>query len=172
MNDTENREYIKQLQSYLYCVSLTDPSIPRVVPDGIYGTATRNAVAAYQRSRGRPVTGDADETTWESIKYDCELIRLKNLAPEPHHVFPGASYVVYRGEKSKTVSFIQLVLSALGSEYDFGGQIAVTGVYSERNAEAVEKLQTVHGIKKTGNVDLQTWNCIASDYALYNLMHE
>ncbi len=59
MTEAENRAYIRQFQNYLYYISIKDASIPRIVPDGIYGSATKNAVISYQRSRGLRQTGDA-----------------------------------------------------------------------------------------------------------------
>lgn len=172
MNGYDDKEYISQLQKYLYYISLSDPSIPRIVPDGIYGKQTRNAVSAFQKSKDLKITGDADIKTWEKIKNEYEKIMQGCDSPEPLYVFPGGKYVVKLNEKSETVSFIQLVLICLNAEYGFDTEITVNGEYSEDDASAVKKLQKIHGLKQTGNVDCITWNCMASDYKMYTAVSE
>ena len=172
MNGYDDKEYISQLQEYLYYISLTNSSVPRIVPDGIYGKQTRNAVSAFQKSHGLKITGDADLKTWEEIKSDYDKIVQGCEAPEPLCVFPGGKYVVKLNEKSETVSFIQLVLICLNTEYGFDSEVTVTGEYSESDAKAVKKLQKIHGLKQTGNVDCITWNCMASDYKMYTAVSE
>ena len=167
MNGYDDKEYISQLQDYLYYISLKDPAIPRIVPDGIYGKQTKNAVSAYQRAHGLKITGDADIKTWDLIKAEYEKIMQNCEAPASLSVFPNSKYTVRLYEKSDTVSFIQLVLSCLHTEYDFGYDVTVTGEYNEEDAEAVKKLQKIHGLQQTGLVDCMTWNCMACDYKMY-----
>lgn len=172
MNGYDDKEYIKQLQKYLYYISLADNTIPRIVPDGIYGKQTRNAVSAFQKSQGLKITGDADIKTWEKIKDEYEKIMQGCELPEPLCVFPGSGYTVEPGEKSDTVSFIQLVLMCLDTEYGFDHTIKVTGEYTDTDSSAVKKLQKIHGLIQTGNVDCVTWNCMASDYKMYTSVSE
>lgn len=172
MNGYDDKEYISQLQNYLYYISLKDPAIPRIVPDGIYGKQTRNAVSAFQKTRGLKITGDADIKTWELIKADYDKIMQECGSPDKLSVFPGGKYTVYLSEKSDTVSFIQLVLLCLNTEYRFDTAISVTGVYNENDAAAVKKLQKIHGIPQTGNVDCVTWNCMATDFGMYTAVSE
>jgi peptidoglycan hydrolase-like protein with peptidoglycan-binding domain len=42
-------------------------SVGRYGIDGWYGPDTRAAVVAFQRREGLPVTGVADEATWEAL---------------------------------------------------------------------------------------------------------
>lgn len=167
MDIFSNKEYIKQMQKYLYYLSLTDPQIPRISADGIYGAETVKAVSAYQSKRAMPVTGMADEVTWYSIKSDYDAMMEKCASPAPLRVFAGHGDSVGIGEKSDTVYLIQVVLRCLDTEYGFGDPIRMTGEFSSKDATAVKKLQTVHGLQETGTVDIETWNCMASDYALF-----
>ena len=59
------------------------------------------------------------------------------------------------------------MLECIGAEYGFGPDIKITGEYTEKDAEAVKKLQKIHGINQTGAVDCITWNCMASDYKMF-----
>ena len=56
---------IRSLQTMLRVIAEDDPRLPTVVPDGIYGPATMQSVTAFQRLYGLPVTGIADQTTWD-----------------------------------------------------------------------------------------------------------
>ena len=167
MNGYDDREYIRQLQDYLYYISLKDPSVPKVTVDGIYGKQTKNAVSAFQKAHGLKITGEADLKTWNMIKNEYDKIMQGCESPCPLYVFPSTGYTVVLGEKSDVVSFIQLVLECLCFEYGFDKDIKITGEYNEKDAEAVKKLQSIHGLDTTGTVDCLTWNCMASDYKMY-----
>ena len=60
-------EKVRQIQEELARISRSYPAIPTITPDGIYGTATRGAVEAFQRIFGLPVTGVIDYKTWYRI---------------------------------------------------------------------------------------------------------
>ena len=62
-------EKVRLLQYMLSIIASFIPSIPSVQVDGIYGTATRAAVLAFQRRYQLPETGTVGETTWDTI-YD------------------------------------------------------------------------------------------------------
>ena len=69
---------IRSLQTMLRVIAEHDPSYLSVVPDGIYGTDTMNAVSRFQRNKGLPITGVADQDTWETIveEYNPALIKI------------------------------------------------------------------------------------------------
>lgn len=60
-------EYVTALQGYLNRISEVYTSIPQVALDGVYGTATANAVRAYQEIFGLEPTGVTASYTWQSI---------------------------------------------------------------------------------------------------------
>lgn len=60
---------VEHLQYMLSVLSAYIPEIPSVTIDGIYGSATRNAVIAAQRRFGLPETGIVNFDTWYEI-YD------------------------------------------------------------------------------------------------------
>lgn len=70
---------IRSLQTILRQVARCNPDIPRVIPDGIYGTNTVDTVTAFQKKFGLPPTGVTDYLTWtklvqvysQSIAPDC-----------------------------------------------------------------------------------------------------
>ena len=66
---------IRSLQTMLRTISLFNDEYERIIPDGIYGPETQNAISTFQRNRGLPVTGITDRRTWEEIvrQYDEAL---------------------------------------------------------------------------------------------------
>lgn len=60
-------EKVLQMQEQLRVISEAYPAIPKVEADGIYGTATAQAVEKFQSVFGLPVTGTVDYSTWYKI---------------------------------------------------------------------------------------------------------
>lgn len=58
---------VRQLQYMLAVLSAFIPEIPEIQVDGIFGSATQNAVLAAQRRFGLPQTGVVGQTTWDTI---------------------------------------------------------------------------------------------------------
>lgn len=58
---------VRQMQEQLARISKSYPAIPTIRADGIYGNRTQEAVEAFQRVFGLPVTGVVDYKTWYEI---------------------------------------------------------------------------------------------------------
>lgn len=60
-------EKVRQMQSQLNRIAQNYPAIPMIAADGIYGSATAEAVRIFQRIFDLPQTGVVDYPTWYSI---------------------------------------------------------------------------------------------------------
>ena len=60
-------EEVRYIQEYLNYISETFTDIPRVTPDGDFGSATENAVKRYQEIFGLTPNGIVGSVTWNSI---------------------------------------------------------------------------------------------------------
>ena len=58
---------VRQMQEQLDEIATVYSAIPRVTPDGIYGSGTANAVREFQSIFGLPQTGVVDFATWYKI---------------------------------------------------------------------------------------------------------
>lgn len=74
----------------LRTLSMLDEELPTLVPDGIYGSATANAVSAFQKKHDLPITGIADRDTHQAIvdAYDRAVPYL-SIAEGPVVLFPA-----------------------------------------------------------------------------------
>lgn len=78
---------VEHLQYMLSVLSAYIPEIPPLTVDGIFGSATRNAVAAAQRRFGLPETGVVNFETWDEI-YD-QFSGIENAALRRSEIFPA-----------------------------------------------------------------------------------
>lgn len=85
-------EKVRLLQYMLSIISSYIPSIPNISIDGVYGSATRAAVLAFQRRFGLPETGTVGQTTWDSIYNQFSGIENTSLRSEER--FPASSGTV------------------------------------------------------------------------------
>ena len=78
---------VRHLQYMLSVLSAYIRQIPPLEVDGIFGSATRNAVIAAQRYFGLPQTGTVDAATWDEIYDQFSGIETRSL--RNGETFPG-----------------------------------------------------------------------------------
>ncbi len=153
-----------QLQSWLHEISFTYPQIPQVIPDGIFGSETTQAVKIFQDLFGLPVTGVVDFDTWNKLKevYD-ELARLKS-PPLPIEPFSDFNLVVKQGDRGTLVYIIQVMLNEIAKKFKNLKLIPINGLFDAPTAEAVGAYQKYCGVRETGRVDRSTWDLLARGF--------
>lgn len=65
---------VRNLQTYLSAIANVLPQIPKIEVDGIFGSATENAVRQFQSLYGLPVTGSVGPWTWFYIANEYDAI--------------------------------------------------------------------------------------------------
>ncbi len=78
---------VRHLQYMLSVLSNFIPQIPEITVDGIYGSATANAVRAAQGWFDLPITGTVDRNTWDEI-YD-QFSGIENTSLRSRETFPS-----------------------------------------------------------------------------------
>ena len=156
--NSQMRQHIYELQTYLYAISMFNNNIPQIIPSGIYDSETAAAVRTFQREYGLPATGNTDPATWNKIVnvYRADL----NSAPVPYHVYPSASYVVRRGDNGPIVYILQTMLDNIGKSYDNAPCVDICGNYDNATVDAVKAFQRRVGLSQTGVVNSATWNML------------
>lgn len=141
--------------------------LPVIAIDGIYGNSTARAVAAFQQYKGLPVTGNIDETTWDSlysaykgvIDYLDVQNQLEAVRTEP---FPGVT--LRRGDVGPSVGVFKSYLSYIAKVFFDIPPVAQNNVFDLRTQNAVREFQRIFRLPQTGQVDQVTWNTIADVY--------
>ena len=166
MPNTNEQEAIRNLQRYLRQLSYVNPNIPPPPIDGIYDTATKEAVRAFQREEGLGDTGVVDAATWELLFKRYEESLRREGAPVPLAQFPRISpgYALREGDENFLVRLIQYALGELDLIYEGFDDVPQTGIYDAQTMDAVRNFQRRHGLTETGEVDRATWDALATTY--------
>lgn len=157
---------IRSLQTMLRVIAENDPSHPTLVPDGIYGPETMQAVSIFQRKHGLNVTGITDQATWETIVAVYEPALVEQDEAQPLEIFLNPKQVIRRGERHPHVYLVQAVLAVLSDAYDSVSKPGLTGLLDEATADSLASFQALTGQRITGNLDKNTWKQLALHYPL------
>ena len=157
---------VRSLQTMLRVLAEDDPSLPTVVPDGIYGPSTMIAITAFQRRQGIPITGITDEATWDEIvtAYEPALIRVGKAEPIEILLEPGQ--VILIGESNPYVYLLQGMLSQLSKDHDSIELPGISGVLDTDTARSLRGFQVLAGLPETGILDRVTWRNLVRQFSL------
>ena len=156
------RESIANLQRYLRQLSFEFPDIPSPPIDGIFDTATEDALRAYQRIRGLEQTGRADLESWNMLFRDYNASLDRTGGANGFYIFPHfpIDYAVYPGEKHFLVEVIQYILNELRILYTDIPLNEQNGSFDENTRQGILEFQRRHGLAESDRVDLPTWNAL------------
>lgn len=157
---------VRSLQYMLRVISEDDRSLPTVTLDGIYGRSTMNAVMAFQRRSGLPVTGVTNQVTWERIvdAYEVALIRVGKAEPIEIVMDPGQ---VFRyGDDSPYIYLLQSMLTQLSKDHVTIIKPGHSGILDASTSESLSAFQRLAGLPITGELDKITWKHIVKQFTL------
>lgn len=150
------------LQSALRQLSLSGAAIPQVLPDGIFGPETSDALIMFQRKNRLPPTGVADHTTWNELFAQAQRVRFvpaSGILPFPNGGFYSA------GARGNLFYIVQSMLSTISNHFANIPTVSFTGVLDEETAQALRILQQTFDLSPTGALDQHTWDILS---LLYN----
>ncbi len=158
--------FVRSFQYFLAVVGQNLSAIPVIRVDGSFGPETENAVRAFQRVYGLPVTGIVDERTWNDLFNVYRGIVL--ATPEyytgvPVAPFPG--YILTIGMQGNDVRLLQEYLNALSEVYSELPPLNVDGVFGTATRDAVYAFQSLFGLGVNGVVNVLTWDAITNAYS-------
>ena len=157
---------VRSLQTMLRVIAEDDRKMPTVIPDGIYGPLTMNAVTAFQRREGLPVTGIVDEITWLRIvdAYEPALIRVGKAEPIEIIMNPGE---VYReGDANPNIYLLQAILTQLSNSNTRITYPGNSGILDEETSRSLSGFQALAGLPATGELDKITWKHLVKQFTL------
>ncbi len=156
---------VANLQRYLRQLAYSTPEIGPVPVDGIFESATRDALRNYQRMAGLPATGTADAETWQRLYADYLASLALYSPPTPIALFPRAPLGGFLdiGATGIDVAVLQYMLGELTLLYALTPP-EITGEYDAATADAVRSMQGYLDLAQNGLVDILTWNAIADRF--------
>ena len=159
-------EPVRSLQTFLRKISYSR-DIPPVVPDGIFGGSTTEAVRAFQGLYNLPVTGDVDFDTWNKIVEVWDEVSRETAPPKRLVIFPEEAYIIEAGTEDEYLFVIQGALKGISNNVLNVPGLEVTGVHDSQSVEAVKEVQKIAGMEQTGIIDKETINAINDIYEFY-----
>lgn len=112
--------------------------------DGVFGSGTANAVKAFQRKNGYPVTGVADANL-QALIFNGKPLNASGVKTEVKTLPALDGLIVRSGDKGQIVRDIQTVLKEKGF---YSGSIS--GTYDTKTVTAVKNFQTANGLTADG----------------------
>lgn len=160
------RQPVRSLQTMLRVIAEDDSSLPAVVPDGIYGPTTMQAVNTFQRKYGLPTTGIADQQTWDEIVniYELALVRVDKAQPIEIILEPGQ--VFRRGDSSPYIYLLQAMLTQLSNDHPSIESPGHSGVLDDMTSLSLTGFQKLAGLEQTGEFDRITWKHLVLQFIL------
>lgn len=114
---------VEHLQYMLSVLSAYIPEIPPIQIDGIFGSATRNAVLAAQRRFGLPQTGIVNFETWDEI-YD-QFSGIETISWRDPEDFPYTSAILGQTTPRSRYSRTSTMTQFPGTDLRNGNQDSV-----------------------------------------------
>ncbi len=167
VGSTGNDVLTKQIQ--LNRISRNYPAIPKIDPvDGVFGTATEDAVVAFQEIFGLTPDGVIGKETWYRIAFlyngvkrlaelDSEGIALEDIRKQ-------FSELLRFGDTGDEVRVIQYFLAVVGTFNDAVPSVAINGTFDEATQNAVIAFQQYAGLTPDGIVGEETWDQLYDAY--------
>ena len=157
---------VRSLQTMLRVLAENDHSHPTLVPDGIYGPETMQAVSIFQRKHGLSVTGVTDQATWDAVVAAYEPALIQQAEAWPLEIVLNPGQVIRKGQRHPHVYLVQAILQVLSEAYESVSKPSFTGLLDDSTADSLASFQALNGIPMTGNLDKITWKALALQYPL------
>lgn len=158
---------VYSLQSMLRTIAFRYPNIPRLIPDGIFGEQTLEAVMVFQRDFFPPVTGVVDNATWDAIAIIYQQAMDQLSPPLPAAGFPSWDYTISPGEDSVHFYLVQAMFRALSHILENIEDCAVTGRCTQETLNNIRLLQRVADLPVTGVLDKAVWDVLSRMYTIF-----
>ena len=157
---------VRSLQTMLRVIREDAGYTDNVIPDGIYGSSTMEAVSQFQREHALPVTGVTDQATWDRIvaEYGPALVRVD--AAQPLQLILNPGQVIKRSERHPYLYLVQSMLLSISEVYGSVPAPPITGILDLPTAEALSAFQYLNALPQTGELDKITWKHLALQYPL------
>jgi peptidoglycan hydrolase-like protein with peptidoglycan-binding domain len=124
------------------------------------------AVSAFQRQYGLPVTAITDQVTWDLIVdvYESALIRIGPAEPIEIIMEPGEIFRL--GDSNAYIYLLQSILTQLSNDNPTISPPDHNGVLDDPTSQALAAFQLLSGLPPTGELDKVTWKYLSKQFTL------
>jgi len=157
---------IRALQTMLRVLAENNDDYKALIPDGIYGPDTMEAVRVFQRRSRLPVTGVTDLETWNYIAEEYALALVEIVQPQVLAVLLNPGQSICLGEKNAAVYLAQVILAVLSESYHCVDAPPITGILDVPTRDSLAAFQRLSGLPMTGKLDRHTWKHLALQFPL------
>lgn len=158
---------VSSLQYMLGQLSKTYRFLPQLVPDGIFGQRTMEAVTRFQREAGLPATGVVDQATWDAIRNCWLKQQARDSYSRASRVFPCEGIQVHEGESREYMIVPQTMFNVLSRHFEGITPCEMDGNHGPASAANVRWLQKAAGLPETGCMDQATWDALSRLYEIF-----
>ena len=157
---------IRALQTMLRVLAENNDDYKPLIPDGIYGPDTMEAVRTFQRRSRLPVTGVTDLETWNCIAEEYALALVEVVQPQTLAVLLNPGQSISLGEKNAAVYLAQVILVVLSENYHCVDAPPITGTLDVPTRDSLAAFKRLSGLPMTGKLDRHTWKHLALQFPL------
>lgn len=155
---------IRSLQSMLRVIAENDSNFMSIVPDGIYGPDTRNAVTRFQQNHALSATGVTNQETWDAVVEQYEHAIVEQDSAQPLEIILNPNEVMHKGDENANLYLVQAMLRVIADGYRCLTPPEATGILDDATGLALEAFQQMCGLPMTGDLDKNTWRHLALHY--------
>ena len=160
------RKAVYDLQNMLYTLARHRDGV-RVIPDGIFGPRTAEAVRQFQTKNQLPVIGEADTKTFNEIARQFSMLKKEMSETQKADFFPNAGHRVRSGEKDMSIYVVQLIFQKLAEQFSAYEKGEICGHLNKQTENNIRRFQRICGLAEHGELDRATWDKIIRYYNLY-----
>ena len=165
-NETFINQPVRSLQTMLRVISRFDNSVSLVIPDGIYGPATMQAVTAFQRNNRLPATGVVNQQTWDKIYEQYEIALSDVKSTDEIEILIERNQIFRIGDSSPYIYLAQSMLIQLSKDHPTITPPPHSGVLDSETANALRQFQLLAGLDPSGELDRTTWKHLSRHFTL------
>ncbi|MEF9919839.1 MAG: peptidoglycan-binding protein [Erysipelotrichaceae bacterium] len=146
---------VNKMQAYLNIMQARGYITLKLTPDGVFGSATQNAVREYQRFAKIAVDGMIGDLTWSDI-----IDRIKSLNIVTNIPVASSSYYLKQGDSGLDVFKHQEYLNQIAEKNTCLRPVPVDGNFGARTKTCVSQFQYLYDLTPDGTIGKNTWDAI------------
>jgi len=158
---------IHNLQVFLRLIANKYSDIPSVIPDGVYGESTKNAVSAFQKKFMLTSTGIVDNSTWDKIIDVYTEIESKTSNSRLARIYPENGLCNDNKNYVPTIYIMQVMMTALSDRFSNISKPSLNGILDNATINSIKTLQVSSGLNPDVNVTKIFWDYLSVIYETF-----